>query len=433
VQRGPSPAPVLRKSIRTRNAVALYVSSVLGPGILVLPGLTARIAGPGALIAWFLLVLLSLPFALTFSSLSARRPESGGVYAFAREAFGPRIAQVTGWLFALWMVTGAPAVALIAASYLGYAFPLTRPETYLLGFGIVLAAFVVNFLGISFSSKVQLTVIAAIVVLLAVVVGVSTPHFRSSNLQPLLPNGLLPVGTAAALIFWSFLGYENVSNVADEFENPQRDFRRSVYLSVLIIGVLYFAVALATIGTGAYKLGGGVAPFAAILGTIAGPYGSTATAVLAVVIVFAVVNAYTTGMSRVAYAAACDGGFPRPMARLNPRTRVPDVALWTLFAGASIGFLGYYLADVDLTVALLVPSGAAILVYVIGSAAGVRLFAAQGRPARTSTTLAAISLGASVVVLPFVGWPVIVSLATAGVALAYSLRGGSATAAPSSP
>ncbi|MCI4337414.1 MAG: amino acid permease [Thermoplasmata archaeon] len=419
----PSSVPGLRRSIRTRNAVALYVSSVLGPGVLVLPGLTARLAGPGALIAWLLLVLLSLPFALTFSSLSARRPESGGVYAFAREAFGPRVAQVTGWLFALWTMAGAPAVALIAASYLGYAFPLNRPETYLLGFGIVLAAFGVNYLGISFSSKVQLAVIAAIVALLAIVVGVSAFHFRSSNFQPFLPDGILPVGTAAALIFWSFLGYENVSNVADEFENPQRDFRRSVYLSVVIVGVLYVAVALATIGTGAYEAGGGVAPFAAILGNVAGPYAAGAAAVLAAVIVFAVVNAYTTGMSRVAYVTARDGGFPRSMARLNARTRVPDVALWTLFAGASVVFLGYYLADVDLTVALLVPSGAAILVYVIGCAAGVRLFAAQGVSARRSTTLAAISLGASVVVLPFVGWPLIVSLATAVVALAYGLPG----------
>ena len=82
-----SPAS-LRKAIRLRNAVALYASSVLGSGILVLPGLAAKIAGPGSILAWIFLSLASYPFAFTFASLSARRPESGGVYSFAKEGFG---------------------------------------------------------------------------------------------------------------------------------------------------------------------------------------------------------------------------------------------------------------------------------------------------------------------------------------------------------
>lgn len=412
-------APALRRVIRTRTAVALYVSSVLGSGILVLPGLTARLAGPGALIAWLLLAVASVPFALTFSSLSARRPESGGIYAFAREAFGPTVARVTGWLFALWSVSGAPAVALIAASYLGYAFPLSRAGTYLLGLAIVATAVAVNYVGIRFSSGVQLGVIAAIVALLGVVVAVSVPRIHPTDFQPFLPDGLLPVGTAAALIFWSFLGYENVSNVADEFVDPRRDFRRSVLYSVAIVGTLYFAVAFVTIGTGAYRAGGGVAPFAAILGNVVGPGGAAATAVLATIIVFAVVNAYTTGLARVAYATARDGGFPPALARVDPRTGVPGTALLALFGGACVVLAGYYLAGIGLTLALLVPSGTAILVYVIGSSAGVRIFAREGPGRRNELVLAAISLGASLLVLPFVGWPLAVSGAGIAAALAY--------------
>jgi amino acid efflux transporter len=107
---------MLRKTITLRHAVALYVSSVLGSGVLVLPGLAARLAGPASLVAWAVLCLASYPFAWTFASLSARNPESGGVYAFAKEAFGQHAAAVTGWLFGLWYVAGAPAVTLIAAS-----------------------------------------------------------------------------------------------------------------------------------------------------------------------------------------------------------------------------------------------------------------------------------------------------------------------------
>src|SRR5712692_6688870 len=68
----------LRKAVTMRYAVALYMSSVLGSGVLVLPGLAAQKAGPASLIAWALLSLASYPLAYTFASLSARKPESGG-------------------------------------------------------------------------------------------------------------------------------------------------------------------------------------------------------------------------------------------------------------------------------------------------------------------------------------------------------------------
>jgi amino acid efflux transporter len=105
-----SPLPGLRKVITLRYAIALYVSSVVGSGILVLPGIAAKIAGPASLIAWIVLSLASYPFAYTFASLSARHPESGGVYAFAKESFGFEAGTVTSWLFYLWFITGAPAV-----------------------------------------------------------------------------------------------------------------------------------------------------------------------------------------------------------------------------------------------------------------------------------------------------------------------------------
>ena len=411
--------PTLRKAIRTRHAVALYVSSVLGSGILVLPGLAAQIAGPGSLLAWALLGGASVPFALTFASLSARRPESGGVYGFAKEAFGPGAALVTGWLFVLWLFTGAPAVALIAASYLGYAFPLDRPETFVLGFGIVGAAFLINYRGITVSTRVQLAVIASIVALLLVTVALSGARMHAGNFVPFLPFGPVPVGTAAALIFWSFLGYENVSNVAEEFENPARDFPRSVYASAALIGSLYFAVAFVTVGTAAYEAGGSIAPFAAILGNVFGAYGAEGTALLAVFIVFGVVNAYTTGMSRVLYATARDGGLPRPLTHLDPRTRVPDRVLLTMFLGVAAVLVIYYVAGISLATALLVTSGAAISIYVVGSAAGLRLRPALGATGRSARGLAAVSLGIALLVAPFIGVPLLASLGVAAAALLY--------------
>jgi amino acid efflux transporter len=414
----------LRKAIKLRNAVALYASSVLGSGILVLPGLAARIAGPGSILAWILLSFASYPFAFTFANLSARHPESGGVYAFAKEAFGLQTATVTGWLFALWVITGAPAVSLIAASYLGYAFPLDRLETFIIASGIIIAAFIVNYRGIVISNKIQLATIGCIVALLLAAIAFSSVFVKVQNFSPFLPNGLLPVGTAAALIFWSYLGYENVSNVAEEFENPKRDFHRSIILSVVLISVLYVSVSFVTIGTKAYLAGGSIAPFAAILSNVLGRYGAAGAAILAVFIIFGAANAYTTGMSRVFYAVSKDGGFPRALDHLNEKTKVPDRALITILGCALPVFVIYYFFNINLETALLIPSGAAILVYVIGSVAGVKMLGvAQGetgkRRIKKRILLPIISLTVSLVVLPFVGWFLAVSLAVSIVALIY--------------
>jgi amino acid efflux transporter len=404
----PGPSPHLRKEITLWHAVALYISSVLGSGVLVLPGLAAQVAGPASLIAWLLLSLGSYPFAYTFASLSARRPESGGVYVFAKESFGLSIATVAGWLFALWFISGGPAVTLIAASYISFAFPMTRGESYVIAAGVILLAFLVNYRGITFSNRVQVGVVVSIIALLVAAVAFSVGSVRLQNFVPFAPNGYLPLGTAAALIFWSYLGYENVSNIAEEFRDPKRDFKRSIVLSVLLIGSLYCAVAAVTVGTGAYKAGGSVAPFAAIFSNTLGRYGAVGTAFLALFIIFGTVNAYTAGMSRVIYAVARDGGLPAFLHHLNRRTGVPDRSLVMLF-GLSMVMLGvYFITDVDLETALLIPSGAAILVYVIGSAAGIKLL--RGREERN--VFAWISLIMSLAILPFVGLLALVSVVT---------------------
>jgi len=406
----------LKKAIKLRHAVALYISSVLGSGVLVLPGLAAQLAGPASLVAWVILSLASYPFAYTFASLSSRNPESGGIYAFAKESFGLPAAVVTGWLFAFWYITGGPAATLIAASYLAFAFPMSRLGVFVVAGCVIFMAFFINYRGIVFSNRIQLAVIVSILVLLLSAVVLSIGLIDARNFSPFFPNGLLPVGTAAALIFWSFLGYENVSNVAEEFENPKRDFHRSIALSVLLISGLYITVAVVTVGTQAYKAGGGVAPFAAMFSSVMGMHGAIGTAVLAVIIIFATVNAYTAGMSRVILAVARDRGLPKWLDFVDRRNGTPTRALMML-SGLSMCMLTvYYYFDVNLQTALLIPSGSAVLIYIVGSAAGIRLLKERG----LKRTLPWISLVISIAVLPFVGILALASVLTGLVAFVYA-------------
>ena len=405
----------LRKAITVRHAVAIYVSSVLGAGILVIPGLAARSAGAGSLLAWVFLSLASYPFAYTFSSLSARRPESGGIYSFTKEAFGRGASAMTAWLFVAWVALGAPAITLAAGTYLAYAFPISGPGVFVVAAAIVILAYGINLWGIRLSGRVQVAVVVAMVGILALAVASSASGIKPSNFVPLVPNGLTSVGVASALIVWSYLGYENVSNIAEEFENPKRDFGRSVSISVLLISALYLAVAFTVVGTRSYAAGGGVTSFAVMMSNAFGAYGGAAVSLLAVVIIFSTVNAYTAGMGRVVYAAARDGNLPRFLGVVDQKSGVPRRALVALFVLIMAGLVVDYLGVVDVQSAFLATSGAAVLTYIVGSASGIKLLRAGG--ARRALPWA--SLAVSLAILPFIGAPLVASVPVAVLGFMY--------------
>jgi amino acid efflux transporter len=323
-----------------------------------------------------------------------------------------------GWLFILWYVTGAPVVTVIAASYLAYAFPLTRTEIFLIAGLLTLGAFLVNYRGIVVSSRVQLAVIVAIVGLLITAVVASAPSVNPTNFTPFFPNGYVPIGVSAALIFWSYLGYENVSNVAEEFKNPEKDFHRSILFSVIVIGLLYISVAVATVGTRAYTAAGSIAPFAVMLSNALGIYGAVGTAILAVIIIFGTMNAYTTGISRVIYATAKDRGLPRLLDRINIKTQVPDRSLMLLLGLSWITLLLFYVFNVDLETELLIPSGAAILVYIIGSSSGIKLLKVRG----AKRLFPWISLVISIIMVFFVRTTILIGLSFALLGFVYRRR-----------
>ncbi len=408
--------PRLHRVITLRHAVAIYVSSVLGSGIFVVPGLAARIAGPASILAWLLLSLASYPFAYTFAKLSARKPESGGLYAFARDGFGAGASTATAWLFVAWNILGAPAATVAAASYLAFVFPMTRLDVFLVAGGLMAAAFAINYLGIRLSGRVQLATVAAILAALVIAVVASAPAIQASDYVPFFPTGIASVGTASALIVWSFLGYENTSNVAEEFQDPARDFHRSVVISVLLISGLYLAVAVVTVGTGAYLVGGGVTPFAAMMSDAFGIYGGAIVALLAVFVTFGTVNAYTAGFARVYYAAARDGVFPHALATVDRRSGAPRRALLFMISFMLLALAGFYALDVDIASAFLMTSGAAIFAYIIGSAAAIRLLKEKG----IRRLLPWASLVVSIVLLPFIGTLLAASVVIVGLGMAAS-------------
>ena len=351
------------------QGTAMTVGAVLGTGVLTLPALAAQVAGPASLVAWFALVLISIPLAATFAGLGARHPDGGGVATYARLAFGRRAATVVGWWFYLGVTMGAPPAAGFAGSYV--ADLLGGGRTTQIATATVLIAVVVglNWFGIRISGRLQLVIAGALALLLAISTLVALPHVDLANLRPFVPYGWGAVGAAAALLVWAFAGWEAVASLSGEYANPEREIRIVTAAALVVIGVLYLGVAFAVVAV----LGPNPsnAPLSDLLALGFGPRARPVTTIVAVLLSLGAMNAYLASASRLGAALGRDGSLPSWWAVTHAGVPRRSLVVVATLATATLVVVGA--SGLPLESTLLLVTGAFTLVYVIGTAAATKL------------------------------------------------------------
>jgi amino acid efflux transporter len=367
----------LKKSIRLREGVFMYVGSVLGSGILVTPAIAASIAGPASLLAWILLSLLSYPIGYTFGALAATYPDAGGLSAYVKQAFGWTAGTVAGWWFVFSFFIGAPVVAIIASSYIIASLGLSLSLLYPIAFLFMCFTILINVLGIRMGSRTESVALGIVVVLLFAAVALTMPHIQQSNFTPFAPKGWYAVGVVAVIIFWSFQGYENVPHMAEEFKNPGRDFQLSIAISAAVTSVLYVLTSLATVGTAIYVDQGLYAPIALMFSRSIGVNAAVIALFLALITSFGTMNAYSIGVSRLVYALARDKSMPSFLFKLNKHAAPARALLFLLIGTATTLFL-IALVGAQLDQLFLITGAGFIALYVLGSGAAVKLLKLRG-------------------------------------------------------
>lgn len=406
------------RGLSRAQGTALSVGAVLGTGVISMPALAGAVAGPASLVAWLALILLSAPLAGTFAALGARHPDGGGVSTYVRLAFGPRAAAAVGWCFYFAVMLGAlPAVA-FAGGYVADLIGGGR-RTVLATFVLIIAVvFTMNWFGLRVSGRIQLYLAGTLAALLVITVVTALPHARTANLTPFAPHGWTGVGAAAALLVWGFAGWEAVSSLSGEYRNPRRDVPLATAAAVVIVGVLYLAVAVTSVLVLGPAIGDSPAPLADLLAAGVGGPVRELTAVAAVLLTLGAVNAYLAGASQLGAALARDGALP---ARL---VGTPRKSLAVITAGALVAaFLPLHLHT-----ALLLVTGCFTLVYVLGTAAALRLL-----PPGWSRRWAGVAFVAVLALLMLTGPPALLSLAIAAGAVLYVSRGKRPSAPQGSP
>lgn len=394
-----------KATIKLPQAVALYIGAVLGSGILIIPGLAAEIAGPASMIAWGGMMILVLPLALCMGFLSRKYPSAGGVSHFVTKAFGDKLGAIIGWFFLMSVPIGAPIASLTGAGYLSSALGLGNNWTIIIAAMMLMLALIVNLIGMDIAGGIQVAVVISTILVLVLAIIGSVPNIKAVNFTPFMPNGITSVGRASTILFWCFIGWEAVSHLSEEFVNPEKDVIRATIISAIIVGILYFMTALATVGTNSYGAGS-QAPLVIVIRRIFGSAGAIIVGITSLLICTATVIAYVGAASRLAFSLSKNGEAPKALGHVSKKYNTPMGGLIFLSLCFILVITLYSLKVVSLTSLIQLPNATFILTYLAGCAAGVVLL----KDDKVKFVISFISLVSTVIIFIFAGWAILYPL-----------------------
>jgi len=372
----------LKRGLGLLEATALNMSNMVGVGPFVtIPLLIGTMGGPQCMLGWAVGAVLSLADGLVWAELAAAMPGEGGSYLYLREAFRyTRWGALLPFLFIWQFMFSGPLE--IASGYIGFAQYLSyfranmtvwQTRLAVLAVGVVVIALLYR--GIQSVGRLTVVLWIGMLATVAWIVAAGFMHFdarRAFDFPPrafaISPAFLSGLGSATLIAMYNYLGYYGICFVGGEVRRPARTMPQSIVFSVLAVGGMYAAMTLAIMAVVPWREAAQSKFVAArFMETLYGPWAGRAVTVLilwsAVASVFGLLLAY----SRVPYAAALDGYFWKPFARLHPSGDFPYVSLLTIGGLAIAGGM----LSLDWVVSAILT--ARVLVQFIGQIAAVEV------------------------------------------------------------
>lgn len=361
----------LKRALGAFDLTMLGIGCVIGTGIFVLTGRAAAAnAGPAVSVSFLLAGIASSFAALCYSEMVTMLPVSGSAYTYAYATLGELCAWIIGWDLILEYVVGA---ATVAAGWSGYmtaflhdAFGIDLPPALvhppvhfdsvhhtftptgsfcdLPAAAIVMLVSVLLLIGVKESARVNAVIVSLKVAVVLLFIACGAPFIRPENWQPFVPPnqgvfgafGWSGIFQGATMVFFSYIGFDAVSTAAQEAKNPQRDVPLGILLSLGICTVLYIAVSLVLTGMVPYTSLSVAHPIALGVEATGMPWLMTVVEIGAIAGLTSVLLVLLMAQPRIFYAMAKDGLFPQFVARVNPRTGVPEMTTLLTGIGCSV-------------------------------------------------------------------------------------------------
>lgn len=332
------------RRLGTWDATMMVVGGIIGAGIFLNPAIVAQRTASGGelLLAWIIGGVLALIGALCFAELGVRRPQTGGGYVYLREAFGPLVAFLYGWLALA--VVGPGAIAAVGVTFATYACAaLALPASFIKP--LTVAALVllagINWFGIRAGSLVQNIFTVLKLVAVAALVGAALWASGFEGFATAASGGKEMhagrLGAALLPVLFSYAGWVYINNIAGEVRTPKRTLPRALGLGMLLVVSCYAVANLAYMAVlGHEGLANAPAPASAVLEHVMGPTGARLMAAGIAISTFGFCNIALLSTARIFQVMGADGVFFRVAGRLHPRWHSPNIALAMLTAWAIV-------------------------------------------------------------------------------------------------
>ncbi len=359
----------------------LGIGAIIGTGIFVLSSEAAQIAGPAMMVSFVLAAVVCALAALAYSELAAMAPVAGSAYTFSYTVLGELIAWMVGWALVLEYAVAAAAVAVGWSKYMNgviaaAGFPLPQYLKVglndggffnILAFLISIAVTWLLVTGTSKSAKVNAALVVVKLIALCAFVAISVPAAKSVNFEPFMPTGIMGVSSAAALIFFAFVGFDAVSTAAEETRNPDRNIPIGLIGSFVVCTIFYMLIGYGAVGAfgaqpmldaagkvlepGSKEMLAACAQFTAeqtpmvcsgeplahILRMLGFAQVGNWVGIAASVALPSVILMMIYGQTRIFFVMSRDGLLPEVFSRVHPVYKTPHVITWITGAVVAIG------------------------------------------------------------------------------------------------
>ncbi len=376
------PTHLTNRKINLLQATSINMIDMVGIGpFVVMPFVVAQFNNGLFIWAWIFGAFTAFMDAMIWSELGAKYPLAGGTYNFHRIAFGEKGGKLMSFLFVWQTSIQAPLVVASAAigfaQYLTYIVPLEVWQQKVVSGGLVILVFLLLYRKIETIGKISV-VMGSIVVLTIIWIIISGLTNQQQSIK-LMPTGnesfftlafWAAIGQASVKTVYAYLGYYNVCHLGGEIKNPGKNIPRSIFISIIGIATLYLLMNISVLGVMPWQSVNKDDKYlvSSFMEQLYGHQAGIFVTILILCIAFSSLFAVVLGYSRVPYAAAVDGNFFKPFAKLHPTKKFPYVSLIVL---CSIGFvfsLFMRLGDVISSILAM-----RIIVQFIGQGVGVSL------------------------------------------------------------
>lgn len=328
----------LEPCLTAGDLILLGIGAIIGAGLFVLTGIAAATqAGPGVVISYIVAGVVCAFTALCYAELAASVGGAGSAYGYAYAGLGEFIAWFIGWNLILEYGLSAATIAVGWANYVNNAlqsigFPL---PSYLLAdpfsggiinlpaMLIIAVLAILLCVGTQQSAKFNAVIVFVKLLAIAVFIAVAVFHIQPHNWKPFLPFGMTGVMGGAALIFFSYIGFDAVATAAEESVNPQRDLPIGIIASLLICTLIYAVVAGCLTGIVHYSTLNVGSPVSHALLSLKLNFMAGVVAAGAIAGLTTTMLVMYYGLTRVFYAISKDGLLPNFFSKVNTKTRTP--------------------------------------------------------------------------------------------------------------